>query len=397
MRVLQVIDSLEQGGAEASLVAMAPVLRARGVDVGIATLRAGGVLREAVRQGDVPLFDLDAGGDGRRAAHRLDDLLRRHRPDLVHTTLYEANQLGRVRARRAGLPVVSSLVNTPYGPDHLREPGISAVRVRAAQAVDIATARLVTRFHANADEVARVMARRLLVPRSRIEVVPRGRDASALGRRGPRRRVRVRQELGWAERAVVLAVARHEHQKGLDLVLDAAARIAPGRPDLIVAVAGRDGNATDALLARADRAGLADRVQWLGFRDDVADLLVAADVFVLASRREGFPGVVVEAMALEAPVVATDVPGTAQALAGTGLLVPIDDAVALAASLGEVLDEVVPPTPSRRPARSSGRPGGSAVDRTAAARVRFERHFALEGVCEQMASFYARALSGARR
>jgi glycosyltransferase involved in cell wall biosynthesis len=85
--------------------------------------------------------------------------------------------------------------------------------------------------------------------------------------------------------------------------------------------------------------GLAGRVRLLGWRREVAELIAGADLFVLSSRWEGMPNVVLEAMACGRPVVATDIPGTAELVVPdvTGLLVPRDDPGALAAAIERLL------------------------------------------------------------
>ena len=135
---------------------------------------------------------------------------------------------------------------------------------------------------------------------------------------------------------VVLAAARHEYQKGLDVLLDAIASIRRDQPNIVLLLAGRDGNRTAALRYQATRLGLDDNVRFLGARDDIPDLMVAADVFVLPSRWEGLPGAVIEAMALETPVVATDLPGVREVLGPEllrGWVVPVGDASALASRI----------------------------------------------------------------
>lgn len=376
VRVLYAIDSLAQGGAERSLVELAPHLVRLGVDLDVAVLHARQhVLAEELEAGGARLHDV-AGRGRLDAIRRLRSLIRARRPDLVHTTLYDANQAGRVAAALCRTPVVSSLVNTPYGPDHLAEPGLSRARVRLAQALDATTVRLARRLHANAAHVADTMAARLRVPRERFDVIPRGRDAEALGRRTPERTRRVRQQLAVADdEQVVLALARHEQQKGLDVAVAALAEVRRRHPRARLLVAGREGAASERLRAQIDAAGLDGAVELLGFREDVADLLAAADVFVLPSRREGFPGVVVEAMALEVPIVATDLPGVREALGeGSGTLVPVDDAGALARAVSAVLD------------------GGGDRD-VAQARERFLRRFTIGSVAAEMAAFYERAVS----
>jgi glycosyltransferase involved in cell wall biosynthesis len=134
----------------------------------------------------------------------------------------------------------------------------------------------------------------------------------------------VRQELGDPP-VLGLTVGRLAAQKDLDLLLDAVARIDPAL-GLTVAVAG-DGPERPALEERIARESLPVRL--LGARDDVPDLLAAADLVISSARWEGQPVWLQEAMRAGRPAVATDVGGTAGIVGGGGLLVPHGDPSAL--------------------------------------------------------------------
>lgn len=376
-RVLTVIDSLDgSGGAEQSLAAVAPVLGGLGVVMTVVALRGRGGLRSGLERAGVEVVEVEAAG--RRSAYEaLRRIIRDTAPHLVHTTLFEADLAGRLAARREGVPVVSSLVNAPYGPEHLRAPDLRPAKVRAAHLADAATAQLVRRFHAISEYVAGTMARRLLVPRRRIDVITRGRDPVRLGRRTPERAAAVRHSLGIAPGAPVLLVAaRQEWQKGVDLlpaVLPAVRRRVPG---LVCLVAGRSGGMSGALHAAFDGD---PEVRFLGSRDDVPDLLAAADVFLMPSRWEGLGGILIEAMALEAPTVATDLPTVGELAGG------IDWPLVAPARPAELAEAVVALITG---ARSLDGP---------AARRRFEQEFTTEVVAGRTAAFYERSLAAPRR
>jgi len=379
LRLLYVIDSLDQGGAEQSLVDLAPHLANEGVDLTIAVLRPGGMLEARARSAKAKIVHVQPTDRRRQRVERLQDVIDELRPELVHTTLFEADIAGRLAATRRSVPVVSSVVNLAYTSDHRRAPGLKPHRVVLAQVADIGTARLVRRFHTNAASLVTPMSRRLLVPRRRFEVIPRGRDDEVLGTRSERRRADTRFSLELDDHVpVVLAAARHEYQKGLDVLLDATALIRRSHPNVMVLLAGRDGNRTAALRYQATRLGLDGNVRFIGARDDVPDLLVAADVFVLPSRWEGLPGAVIEAIALETPVVATDLPGVREVLGSEllrGTVVPIGDAQALARRISATVED---------PA--------AAASWTTAARARFLRRFTTRRIASEMVDFYARAL-----
>ncbi len=297
----------------------------------------------------------------------------------MHTTLFEADLAGRIAGAWARVPVVSSLVTVGYGSSQRSEPGIRSWKLLGAQITDIATARLVRRFHAVSCHVADVMARRLLVARSRMDVIPRGRDPQALGARTLERTAHARAMLGAdpADR-LLLAVARQEYPKGLDVLLRAFPLVRAEVPGARLIVAGQEGNHTTTLHAIVAELGLKDRVTFLGRRSDVADLLCAADLFVLPTRREGFPGAVLEAMALEVPIVSTAIPAVEEAVrAGEhALLVPPDDPAALAAAAVESLTS---PRASQQ--------------RAQAALARFHDCFTIERAADGMVRFYETALS----
>ena len=226
------------------------------------------------------------------------------------------------------------------------------------------------------------MVARLRLPPERIEVIPRGRDPKALGVRTRERRTEVRDGLGIApDRPLILAAARHEHQKGLDVLIEAMPEVLRHLGGAQLLVAGRDGGGTPELREAMRRLGIDESVTLLGARSDVADLLAAADVFVLPSRWEGLPGVVLEAMALEAPIVATDLPAVREAVGGTegARLVPAGRADLVAAGIVETLAD----------------PQASAL-RAARARSRFDERYTIDRVVERMLAFYRTAIATPR-
>jgi glycosyltransferase involved in cell wall biosynthesis len=372
--VLQVIDTLARAGAEQSLAALAPHLVAEGIDLRVAYLVERDGLRGQIEEAGVPVVSLASPGSGRRAwLARMTELVGELRPDVVHTTLFEADLAGRRAAARQGVPSVSSFVNTTYEPAQAGRENVSRVRLRVAQAVDAYTARKVARFHAVTDHVAQVMSRRLFIPRSRIEVIPRGRDDAALGRRTAERRARARQRLGVDPGdPLVVAVGRQEPQKGLDLLLDAVPVVRARRPGVRVLVAGREGRASAALGEAMRACDLAGTVTFLGMREDVPDLLAAADVFAFPSRWEGAGGTLLEAMALEAPIVTSDLPTLRHTVDDTvAVLVRPGDAQDLAAGILGVLDDAA-----------------AATGRAHAGRARFEADFTIGSGARRMAGLY---------
>jgi len=140
---------------------------------------------------------------------------------------------------------------------------------------------------------------------------------------------------------VVINVGRQEYQKGQRFLIEAAALLASSRPKMVVLIVGREGNATDELRASVKENGLDNVVQFLGHREDVGDLLAAADVFVFPSLFEGLGGAVIEAEAMGLPIVASDLPVLREVVEdeGNAVLTPPQDSAALAAGIQRVLDD----------------------------------------------------------
>jgi glycosyltransferase involved in cell wall biosynthesis len=376
MQVLYLIDSLFPGGACRSLAAVTPYLIAEGVRLDVAYLFERPGLHAEFEAAGARVFPLTGAsriGRWARAAR----LVRRRRPDLIHTTLFEADIAGRVAGLFGQVPIVCSLVGLPYGPEQLRDPTLVGWKVRAAGAIDATTAQVVRRFHALSTHVADVMASRLRVPRGRIDVVARGRDPSRLGLRTDRRREWARRILGVRpEEVVILAAARQEFQKGLDILMDAFPAVSEQVPQARLFLCGRDGAATPTLKEKASRLGRG--VTMLGVRNDVFELMCAADCLAVPSRWEPLGGVLVEALALETPIVASDQPAIRELLdqGRCGRLVTPDRPEALAEGIVAAVNDSE---------------GSSRMARFG--RTRFLEAYSVDHVGQQMLGFYRRALT----
>jgi glycosyltransferase involved in cell wall biosynthesis len=156
--------------------------------------------------------------------------------------------------------------------------------------------------------------------------------------RDPACRDRLRASLGVPpDGHLVLSVGRLDAWKGYDLLLDAFASCAAELPTARLLIAG-DGDLRDDLAARSRRLGIESRVTLPGYREDVPAILAAADLFVISSRKEGLPMVLLEAMAAGLAVVATAVGEIPKVLGeGAGSVVPPGDAEALAAEIARLL------------------------------------------------------------
>ncbi len=347
------------GGNEKWLATLAAGLLARGDEVVVAC-RGGGPVEEELRRRGIPAVAMRAGGyaDPVRPV-RFARWLKRERADALLVTSWKEMGWAAWAGRRAGVPRVVVRLGIVRRLRHRRH----ALPFR----------RWVDALIVNASEIREAwLDAAPWFPAGEVHVVLNG--IRPLPPPAPDAVRAFREGVGAAPGTLLVAGAGHvAHRKGFDLLLDAVAALAD--PGVRVVVAG-SGPEEGALRERAARLGIADRVSWLGHRDDVPAVLAACDVFVLSSRNEGMANVMLEAMAAGTPVVAADVSGVERALGATadappaGWIVPPEDAAALAAALGGVLADL----------RSGG---GEAERRAAEASRRVREWFSVERMVEE--------------
>jgi glycosyltransferase involved in cell wall biosynthesis len=343
IRVLYVIEALGEGGTEMSLAELLPALRDAGVAPIVVCLKsrgAEGVEHSLVGNG----FDVRVLRPGSMLSQirQLRKIIKAERPDVVHTMLWRANQVGRLANLRQ-ITLLTSLVNESYGQARLADPHVRVGGLRLARSVDALTSHLLTSaFHAVSQSVKDAEVRALRLSPARVTVVARGRDDRRLGEPTDERRAAARRGYGVADdRPVLVNVARQEYQKGHRHLLAALPAVVAAHPDVVLLVAGRNGTETAALEHLVQETGMQDHVRFLGHVAGIADFLMAGDVFVFPSLYEGMPGAVIEAMAMGLPIVASAIPSVREVVEPerNALLVDPVDHRALAGAVCALLDD----------------------------------------------------------
>jgi len=360
LRVLILIDHVAgSGGAERYAAGLATHLPRDRIEPWICTTRsAESGVAQALATACVPHANL--GRSAKWQVHRLAgllQLLRRERFDVLHAHKFGSNLWGTLAGRACRVPVVIAHEHTwSYEGQPLRRWLDGRV-----------IGRLATCFVAVSSADAARMADIEGVPRGKIVVIPTShvpRPAPAPGD--------VRSELGLDRDAALVAVAAElRPQKALGVLLDAHARLRRAHGDVHLVIAG-DGACRPQLEAQTRRLGLQQAVHFLGRREDVDAILVAADVAAMSSDYEGSPLFAFECIANRTPLVATAVGGLPDIVdhGRTGLLVPRRDPVALAAAVGRLLDD---------------RGEGQRLAAQAAARLKL---FTIEAAAERFAALY---------
>jgi glycosyltransferase involved in cell wall biosynthesis len=365
VRILYLITTPDHGGAQVNVLDLLSGWSG-GVETILAT-GADGFLTEEARALGVevrlvpelirpvrPVRDWQA----YRAVRRL---IRAVQPDLVHCHSSKAGLLGRLASRAEGVPVVFTVHGWAF------EQGISLPwRITGLLSEHIAS-----RFCRNQHIITVAEADRTLAIRKRVQ--PPERMTTVHNGIAD---VPFRAEPGEGNPPLIIMVARFSQQKDHDTLLKAMAAIdAPWNVSFV-----GDGPRLEIIRQLADELGIADRIDFLGNRRDVPELLAGADIFVLSSLWEGFPISILEAMRAGLPVVASDVGGANESVIHeeTGFLTRPKDIDGLRERIKRLLDE-----PELR--LRMGNEG----------RRLFEERFGKRKMLEETASVYGKLLDNA--
>jgi glycosyltransferase involved in cell wall biosynthesis len=344
MKIIHAIARLNVGGAALSVLELAAGQRRRGHDVLVIAGRIppGEASMEDVADDlDVPYLHLStlqrevSAVSDLATTRALRTLIRRRRPDVLHTHTAKAGATGRMAAVLAGRARPPAVVHTYHG--HVLHGYFDPSRERAYRIAERTLARITDRLIAVSEEVRDDLVRYRIAPPEKFAVVPYGFDLDARVRNDDATRARKRGEAGVGDSGFVIGWAGRltAIKRPLDLVRAAAA------VDGSTLVLAGDGELRTDVEALARELGIHDRVRLLGYVADMGSWYAAFDAFLLTSANEGAPVVAIEAQAAAVPVVATDAGGTRTVVddGETGFVVQVGDVDGLADRLRRLRDD----------------------------------------------------------
>lgn len=336
MRVVHIIKATGIAGAERHLLTLLPGLRKLGIDTRLillhnpsqrldeyaALMEARGVTVEQI----VIRRHVDPG-----VIRRLRDQIQFEQPDIVHTHLLHADWYGTIAARWAG---VRRIVQSRHNDDPFR-------RRLPIRLVNRLIWRMVTAGVGISESVTRFTIEVEGAPARKMNTIHYGMELPIppIDRAAAQRLLH--EQIGAEPDAILIGmVGRLIEQKGFRYGIQAFAKIADEFPKARLVVVG-DGSHRAILEGETRRAGVAKRVDFLGWREDSAELMAALDIFLMPSLWEGFGLVLLEAMSRAIPVVASAVSAIPEVVVHgeTGLLVPAADVDSMAEALRTLLGD----------------------------------------------------------
>jgi len=342
IRIARIIARLNVGGPARHAISLSagldPARFVTTLITGVGEPDEGDLSAEARARGVHPVVIPELGprihpGRDLVALGKLVRLLRRLRPHLVHTHTAKAGTLGRVAARLVGVPII---VHTFHG--HVLEGYFSPTRTRLFLQIERALARITDRIITVSPQVRQDLLARGVGRPEQVEVIPIGLDLARF-RHGPASPERLREKLAIPPGAPLLGiVGRLVPIKDHPTLFQALALLQTHDPPPHLIVAG-DGERREALQRLAQDLGLASRIHFLGWRNDLEAILSELDVVICCSKNEGTPVALIEAMAAGVPVLSTEVGGVGDLIVHgeTGWLVPPGHPSALARAIRELL------------------------------------------------------------
>jgi glycosyltransferase involved in cell wall biosynthesis len=323
MKVLHIISSLKVGGAERALCNFLEQRATQGHNHCVAYFHAGPCL-DVLKKLNIPTYQIngwfyryDAG-----AYRQLSQLIQHLKPDVLHTSLWAANIIGRLLARQHQLPIINELHGNNIDEGRLRN------------LLDRRTVTMASRLVAVSDTVKLVYTNNILarLPKEqqqavtdRLCVIQNGIDVARLHQQATEQPL-TRHDLDIDEHAFVIgAVGRLEPIKSYAILIKAFAHLQtlPTQRPVTLCIVG-DGSQATALRALAAQLGIAVNAMFMGMRDDAYRFYPLFDCFVLSSQSEGLSLALLEAMSFGIPVVTTHAHATHDVITNgiDGLLVP---------------------------------------------------------------------------
>jgi glycosyltransferase involved in cell wall biosynthesis len=300
-KILFVIDTLQLGGAEQSL--LANTSRFGHTDSVICHLYPGEALKPKFLENGIKVYSLNIKKKYGfvKAYQQLKKIVRDEKPDLIVAYLTRSELVARLVSRSTHVPVIGTFVNDLYTPSYNQHLSWKARKlVNVFKTLNRYTSKYCVGFVANSKAIKEANAVHLNISPEKIEVINRGRDSIKIKRRGEGN-LPANRSIHFVNVSRLFTVKGHRQLiLGFKMFIDQ-------HPGAMLSIVG-DGPLKEELAALIFSNKLENKVMMLGARKDVAEILADYDCFVFPSIMEGFSGALVEALFAQLPILTTNIP-----------------------------------------------------------------------------------------
>ncbi len=307
IKVLYLIDTLEMGGAENSLVDITS--KFSNVEPVFIQIYAGDSLKHKLIENGIRVYSLDFQEKYgyKKVIKKVLNLIKEINPDVIHATLFRSVMISRKLKKTLSIPLVNSFTSNSY--INTRYKNLSYLRrlkLRFIQWEDWHTANLADIFVSNSKVIKENNIRILNIEEKKILVIPRGRDSTFFDAKNYDREL-IKKEMGYEGKRILINVGRLIESKGQIDLIQAFEKVSKDNPELLLLIAG-EGKFRRDLEEKIKNIGLSDKILLLGNRQDIPKLLAISDLFVFPTYLEGLPGSLIEAMMSKTPVICSNIP-----------------------------------------------------------------------------------------
>lgn len=306
-KVLYLIDTLEVGGAETSILEIAS--RLKNWEAVVVSFYRGESLKPRFKAAGIKLYTLNIDSkygflEGRK---KLKPIIEKENPDVVHATLFRAELISRITVPHYNIPLINSFVNDSYAQERYQLMNMrQRINLNIYKLIDRVTANKVTKFMSITKAIIPNNTQALNLNPEKVEIIYRGRNIQAFKNKINLQEI---EKLGmkYGNSPVILTVSRLLIRKGYIEALYAIKNVISDFPNLKYLIAG-EGHDRLKFEELIQKLNLENNVFLLGNRNDIPTLLQFSNIFLFPSHYEGQGGALVEAMILGKPIVASKIP-----------------------------------------------------------------------------------------
>ncbi len=306
-KVLYLIDTLEVGGAETSILEIAS--RLKNWEAVVVSFYRGESLKPRFKAAGIKLYNLNIDSkygflEGRK---KLKPIIEKENPDVVHATLFRAELISRITVSHYNIPLINSFVNDSYAQERYQLMNMrQRISLNIYKLIDRVTANKVTKFMSITKAIIPNNTQALNLNPEKVDIIYRGRNIKALKEKVNSDGLK-ELRLHFGSGPIILTVSRLLERKGYIEAIYAIKNVISDVPSLkyLIAGEGHDRIKFEKVIAALQ---LEKNVFLLGNRNDVPTLLAFSDIFLFPSHYEGQGGALVEAMILGKPIIASKIP-----------------------------------------------------------------------------------------